>query len=288
MTPLRRVLAVAGALSMATLMSSGQAVRTAASTQPTYVSVTIDDGTVADGMMRSPLDQHGIRATWYINSGRIGRSDRFMTWQQIQALAADGQEIAGHTVDHPDLTTVGDAQARFEICDDRRALQARGFAVSDFAYPYAAWNNAARQAVIDCGYTSGRGVGRIGCTGCPSAETIGPADPFVLRTPTAWTYSYGADRYERFVTAAEQNGGGWVILIFHGICTTPPCDPNSISPADLASILEFLQSSARSDAIRIKTVAEVMALQKQPGSDVHSHVGRPPAAAPDPRAKEGV
>ena len=41
-----------------------------------------------------------MHGTFYLNSGRLGTNSYYMTWDQIADLAADGNEIGGHTVDH--------------------------------------------------------------------------------------------------------------------------------------------------------------------------------------------
>jgi peptidoglycan/xylan/chitin deacetylase (PgdA/CDA1 family) len=59
-----------------------------------------------------------------------------MRADQVRQLHAAGMEIGGHTVNHPILTELPDAQARLEIEEGRRALQQlTGAAVDVFAYP---------------------------------------------------------------------------------------------------------------------------------------------------------
>ena len=149
----------------------------AASAQ-TVVSLGFDDGYTSQYGVRSMLASHGMHGTFFMISGNVGTSG-FMTWSQLAALEADGNEIGGHTVDHVDLTTVNAAVAHQEVCDDRAQLQAHGLHVTDFAYPYGNADAQAEQAVKDCGYDSARTTGWYGFT-CPSpcTESIPPRDPF--------------------------------------------------------------------------------------------------------------
>ncbi len=86
------------------------------------MSLTFDDGydnhaTVAGPMLAS----HGMEGTFFVISGFVGNSG-YMTWSQVSALAAAGNEIGGHTLHHPDLTTVSNSVALQEICGSRDAL----------------------------------------------------------------------------------------------------------------------------------------------------------------------
>src|SRR5829696_701246 len=74
-----------------------------AALRPTIVSLAFDDGT-ADA-------QHSIKATFYVNSNKIGRTSPLLTWDELSDLAADGNEVGGHTPDHVDLTKVRTTEA---------------------------------------------------------------------------------------------------------------------------------------------------------------------------------
>ena len=64
-----------------------------------------------------------------------------------------------------------------------------------------------------------------------------------------------------YVTRVEQNGGGWAPLVFHQICNA--CDANSISPADFAAFLDWLQPRTANGTV-VKTVGEVIGGATQP------------------------
>src|SRR5438067_1911393 len=84
----------------------GFAPAAAAATSPTTVSLTFDDGD-ADQMLGLPaLQSHNMVATYYLNSAKINGDSNYMTWQNVSDLAAAGNEIAGHTLYHPDLPKI--------------------------------------------------------------------------------------------------------------------------------------------------------------------------------------
>ncbi|MDQ1482685.1 MAG: hypothetical protein QOF35_761, partial [Actinomycetota bacterium] len=94
---------------------------------PTDVSLTFDDGTKSQYGLRSMLASHNAKATFFIPSGDIDRGDAgAMTWAQIHDLAADGNEIAGHTLDHINLKGLDYATAYHQVCDDRARLFQQG------------------------------------------------------------------------------------------------------------------------------------------------------------------
>ncbi|MGF1529307.1 MAG: polysaccharide deacetylase family protein [Candidatus Competibacterales bacterium] len=60
-----------------------------------------------------------------------------MTSEQVAALAAAEVEIGAHTVNHPVLSHIDDAEARREISENRQHLQElTGRTIRFFAYPY--------------------------------------------------------------------------------------------------------------------------------------------------------
>ncbi len=213
----------------------------------TVVSIEFDDGYPSQFQTSAMLVTHGMRGTYYINSGETWG----MSWSQIHALADAGHEIGGHTLNHPDLTSLSTAEATRQVCDDRNNLIAQGFAATSFAYPYGKNNASVQQIVQNCGYSSGRDV-----TG--NTETIPPQNPFRTRTPQNVDQDLSLSDVEGFVTQAENNGGGWVQLVFHDICSPGGnCDFYSMPPATFNTLLDWLQPRAANGTV-VKTVGEVM------------------------------
>ena len=97
--------------------------------RPTTVSLTFDDGEVSQFGAGAILAAHGIRGTFYLNTGAIdSREQGAMTWAQVASLAAAGNEIGGHTRDHvhltpprPRSTTSGTRSATTAPASSRRA-----------------------------------------------------------------------------------------------------------------------------------------------------------------------
>ena len=139
------------------------------------VSLRSDDSWADQYEARSTLAAHGIRGTYYVNTGRTGTSG-FMSWAQLVVLDADGHEIAGHTLDHVDLVAATATEARRQVCDDRQNLVSRGFVSKIFAYrgercrgPLSARmrHRQGLQALMEVSLSSmkGPGVSRACCSG---------------------------------------------------------------------------------------------------------------------------
>jgi peptidoglycan/xylan/chitin deacetylase (PgdA/CDA1 family) len=241
---------------------------TSAAPGQTIVSLTFDDGRTTQYSARAPLAAHGMHGTFFVNSGVVAPTPGgfYMTWAQIHDLGSDGNEITGHSLTHPHLTQLSTADLRHEICDDRTNLLNQGFSpVLSFAYPFAEYNAAVESMVNQCGYLSARTVGglRSGnqCSGCPFAETLPPLDAYATRTPEDISSSTSLAQMETYVTQAEQNGGGWVQLVFHGIG-----DRGGVPLNQFTAFLDWLQPRAANGTVT-QTVYEAMTGGQPPGQD---------------------
>jgi peptidoglycan/xylan/chitin deacetylase (PgdA/CDA1 family) len=210
----------------------------------TVVSLTFDDGDADNYSVRSVLAKNNLHATFYVVSG-FTNSNGYMTEDQLRDLYNDGNEIGGHTLNHRSLEGMRGAELKREVCQDRSNLIAYGFEVTSFAYPYGHYDDEAKQAVMDCGYTNARGVSG-------GSETIPPANKYVL---LAMPYVESDTRFPkmvRYVTDAEKN---WIIFVFHHVCDG--CDKYSIKLETFSEFAHWL-GEQQSNGLVIKTVGEVM------------------------------
>ena len=230
----------------------------------TVVSLTFDDGQATQAQVKDLLASRGMHATFYVNSAKVGTSGFYMTWAQVDALAATGNEIAGHTLTHVDLTgtSLSEAQKRAEVCNDRQNLIARGYDPVSFAYPSGWGDSLAESIVRDCGYQTGRRVGGVvspnWCPTCgsPPAESLPPEDPFLVRTPAFGNGEITLAAMQNVVTKAEL-AGGWVPLVFHGVCETATCGEGWVRPSTLAALLDWLGARSANGTV-VRTMREAM------------------------------
>lgn len=249
-----RILAVATVLTgmgIGVYLQRAQVAR--AATSPTVVTIQFDDGNADVYQALGLLNSHGMHATFYVNTGFIGDSTH-MSWSQLQSLFAAGNDIGGHTLTHANLKHLKTADAHYQVCQDRDNLLSNGLQPTAFAYPFGSFDSGTEQIVAQCGYNSGRGVSGVNDTKV-YAETIPPADPYATRTPPNPKQGTTVATIEGYVTAAEQNGGGWVQLVFHHLCNS--CDAYSMTVSDFTALLDWLQPRAATGTT-VETTAQVI------------------------------
>ena len=218
-------------------LTVGPLVKAEAATKPVTVSLTFDDSNADQMPAEQEMKSLGLHGTFYTVSGWVNQPS-YLTLAQVQQIAADGNEIGGHTVQHPDLPTLAADEQKREICNDRVNLINWGFQPTDFAYPFADADTT-ETAAKACGYNSARGLGNVvdpegQCPGCVLAETTPPPDPYYLRAPIEVDSTWTLAQMEKEVTQA-QSRGGWVILTYHHICSnigaaTCPSDLSTTRP----------------------------------------------------------
>lgn len=225
----------------------------------TVVSLTFDDANANQMSALSALTSNGFRATFYVPSGFIGAAGH-MTRADLATLAAAGQEIGGHTVNHPDLAQTSIDEAKRQICTDRKNLASWGFTVRSFAYPFASSTPEVEQAAAACGYSSARLLGdirsRFGCPECAYAESTRPADRFALKALDQVDATWTLDDLKQGVINAEQNGGGWVQYTFHDVCADA-CSDLAITPTVFSQFASWLKTRRAAGTI-VRTIGDVI------------------------------
>ncbi len=250
-------LLLVNALLAVTCLQSAHAART-------IVSLTFDDG-LTQSAVGAILRSHAMKATFYVNANLIGSGGGYLTKAELDALFADGHEIGGHTTNHVDLATLSDTAQRTAICGDLQTLNTwYPNQIHSFAYPFASIGPTT-QSIVAAGcagvgaYASARTVGGLVsgrlCTGCPTAETIPPGNPYYVNTPESILSTTTLDQLKTLVTQAEIAGGGWVPLVFHNVCTG--CSTYAITAANLDAFLTWLQAR-ESNFTYVRTVNQVM------------------------------
>jgi peptidoglycan/xylan/chitin deacetylase (PgdA/CDA1 family) len=274
---LRPVVAAATSLLLALAIAMGVPT-SRASASSTIVSLTFDDGTAAqfDLAWQRALAPHGVPATFFVPTSKIGSAPGYMTWTELSQMAAGGAEIGGHTVDHVVISgsTLTYDQKVHEVCDDRQTLLQHGFNAVSFAYPEGSYDQTAEDIVRNCGYASGRAAGGVSASGSVYAETVPPLDAYATRTwtaPNATTSPIQLSDMEAVVGAAASHGGGWVQIVIHRVCSQTYDSANytdclgSWRPMELDTLNAFLdwmgaagQSGGAPAGTVIQTVAQTL------------------------------
>src|SRR5579863_2507519 len=137
-------------------LSSGHLANAKAATSSVRVSLTFDDSNADQLPAEQTMKTLGLHGTFYTVSGWVNQPG-YLTLANVQQIAADGNEIGGHTISHPDLPTLALGDQQRQICNDRVNLINWGFQPTDFAYPFADADTNEAYAKA-CGYDSARGL----------------------------------------------------------------------------------------------------------------------------------
>ena len=122
------------------------------------ITFSYDDGVSQDIKLIELLNKYGLKCTFNINSGKLGRHDILI--REGQRIASykieaqhlkdiyEGHEIAAHTLTHPNLINLEEKDVIRQVEDDRQALsELVGYEVVGMAYPCGGVNDAVIRTV---------------------------------------------------------------------------------------------------------------------------------------------
>ncbi|MEZ2389059.1 polysaccharide deacetylase family protein [bacterium RCC_150] len=279
------------ALLIAALFNTAMFVQPAQAAGPLVVTLTFDDANADQVAAANYLNSKGMHGTFFLPSGFLNATDPnggpapYMTTAQALALQSAGNEIAGHTVTHPDLAQMDANEVKRQICNDRVNLTNMGFRVTNFAYPFASATPAVEQTVADCGYNSARGLGDLKSKAAPTLTDLSEplpvpaADLYFTKAPDEVDNTWAVSDMQSVVTQAEP-GGGWVQLTFHHFDSTT--DPLTVTTANFHAYVDWLATEQTAGRIAVKTVSQVMAAQFPDPSNSALDVNKPVVQGPPP------
>jgi len=110
------------------------------------VTFSYDDGVTQDQRLIRLFDKYGLKCTFNLNSGLLGKPGSLIREDVTVAHVKprpcevrgiyEGHEIAVHTLTHPALSALSDEDVVREVEDDRLALsELAGYEVVGMAYP---------------------------------------------------------------------------------------------------------------------------------------------------------
>jgi hypothetical protein len=103
------------------------------------LTFSYDDGQPADRRLVSIFNRHGLKGSFNLNGGLLGRDGRVPA-SEIRGLYA-GHEVACHTFTHPTIERCPREQIARQILDDRKALEDLvGYPVRGLSYPNGSYN----------------------------------------------------------------------------------------------------------------------------------------------------
>lgn len=124
------------------------------------VTFSYDDGVTQDIRLIDLFNKYSLKATFNINSEKLGLQEildvgggvqvnHFKVAAQDVKSVYEGHEVAVHTLTHPNLTQLEEAEVIRQVEQDRLNLSALcGYEVVGMAYPCGGINNDDRTAAI--------------------------------------------------------------------------------------------------------------------------------------------
>lgn len=122
------------------------------------LTMSYDDGRAADRRLVEIFNQYGIKGTFHLNAGTLGKND-FISADEVKTLYA-GHEVAAHSVNHPWIALCPKEQIVQELFMDRMRLEElAGYPVRGLSYPFGSHSQQIRELLPHLGFAYSRIVG---------------------------------------------------------------------------------------------------------------------------------
>jgi peptidoglycan/xylan/chitin deacetylase (PgdA/CDA1 family) len=215
------------------------------------ITITFDDGWESVYTVAMPLLQkYGIHSTQYVLSGTES-FPAYMSWEQISMIQKNGHEIACHSVNHPDLTTIDNNSLEWQLQTCQTNLSKRYGSVTDFASPYGSYNAHTIDAIQKV-YQSQRNINGVIADGISDADVNLPSnfDRYNIIGVTVRRETTVAELQQ--LVAYTEAHNGWLVLTYHQADDGP--SQYGIDPQAMEKQLAYLSSTK----LPIVTVAQAI------------------------------
>lgn len=102
------------------------------------LTMSYDDGRMADLRLINIFDLHGIRGTFHLNSGKFGKEKYIKSSDVCEKYRR--HEVSVHTLTHPFFDKISNEELIVEVMRDRENLEALcGYPVRGMSYPYGCY-----------------------------------------------------------------------------------------------------------------------------------------------------
>lgn len=160
------------------------------------ITFSFDDGITQDIRMVELMNQYNLKCTFNLNSERLAtkgilnrnglRIARYTIHPTDVSSVYEGHEVAVHTLTHPNLTTLEEAEVIRQVEQDRLNLsELAGYEVVGMAYPCGGVNNDDRTAEIIRNHTGVKYCRTISCN-----RSFDPQENLYRFNPTAHTTDF--------------------------------------------------------------------------------------------------
>lgn len=211
------------------------------------VSISFDDNYATVYNNAKPvMDSYGYRGTMYTIPMRVGLAN-YMTVDQLKEIHSLGWDVANHTYNHIDMTTLTAAQVEAEAYDSKRWFIQNSFwrGIDDMALPQGRYNDTTVLPILKKYFRSVRTINN-------QVETQNPGDLYKLRT----LYVINTTTTATIQTAITNafNNREWLHLVFHDIPTGAATQDIQYTLANFTTVMAALNTAG----IAVKPVSEVL------------------------------
>lgn len=218
------------------------------------VTLTFDDGWEENTTTALPImKQHGFLSNQFYATTFIQYPSVSNHRELIKRFTDAGHEMGSHTITHPDLTTLNDAQLTAELRDSKAYLEwylgnTVNYKINYFATPYGAYNQNVKNKImqyytvhrtVDAGYNSRDNfdVTRLKVQNILSTTTPAEVDAWVTKAKTEKT---------------------WLILVYHRVATDP--GPYDTYTTSFSQHMQVIQNNG----VPVRTMTQALSeLQSQ-------------------------
>ena len=122
--------------------------------------ITFDDGWRNQYNYAFPvLKKYNFPATFFVVVNYVGAS-KFMSWEQLKELIANGMEIGSHSMNHPNLRNLPEENLKYEIQNSKIILEKNlKQTINVFSYPYCVFDSKIIKIVQESNYLAARSCG---------------------------------------------------------------------------------------------------------------------------------
>lgn len=162
------------------------------------LTFSYDDGQIFDRRLAELFRQHGMKATFHLNSATLSRDSSNTTFVGVEELEQvyEGHEVACHGLQHRTPTTLSDQQLVQEILEDRKELEKlTGKFVQGMSYAFGNYDRDVIRIARSLGIKYSRTV--------KSTNNFFPPEDFMEWHPTCHHSGNLLELGERFLNVSE-------------------------------------------------------------------------------------
>ncbi|MHB8069231.1 MAG: polysaccharide deacetylase family protein [Desulfobaccales bacterium] len=196
------------------------------------VSFNFDDGYLSVYNLAFPIFQkYGLVGCFFpVVEYLVDNQPWAVNWSQLAEMQQAGWEIGSHTMNHPYLTTLTDAQLDYELKESQSILAQHGFTAKTLVFPY----NDFDARVLDYTtryYENSRGGVGVNGFDCNRYQIVSQEVSSHVTPEQAMAWIDDAVKNKK-----------WLVLMMHQIDTGPPHAPDHYNVNDLEKIVAYAAS----------------------------------------------